>query len=310
MISLNDAADFLRICETENLTRAAQLAQVSTSTLSRSLNRLEDELQVKLCSRDQKGIALTAAGRRFRDFASDCLRRYNKLTVELKEEAHPLTGQVKIYCSVSASYIFIPRLLNELSLTHPNIEISLDTGDPANGLDLLTAKDSPDFVIAALPEQLPAHIHALPLLSFPLMLIAPKSPLHKLKGYDGQNVDLSTAPFILAAHGQLRSEVDQWFSQLQIKPNVYAEVAGHEAIVSLCALGFGLAVAPRLVIELSPFKSDLRQLPAPGLKGFNLALCCLKERAYEPVLRAVLRAAGKCAPTFAGDLSSRRLPFD
>lgn len=306
MINLADAADFLRICETENLTRAAALTGVSPSTLSRSLSRLEEELQVKLCTRDQKGIMLTAAGQRFREFASECLGRYTTMLHELQAGESPVQGAIKIYCSVSASYIFIPRLLSELRLAHPGLEVSLETGDPADALDLL-ADGNIDFVIAALPEQLPAHIRAVPLVSFPLVLIAPRSPLYKLPGYDGEHYDLAAVPFIMAERGQLRLEVDKWFAGQGVVPHIYSEVAGHEAIVSLCALGFGLAVAPRLVVDLSPFRGDIRQLPAKDLPNFHLALCSLQARQEEGIIKAVNEEARKTAPTFGADLLSRRL---
>ena len=310
MITLDDAADFLRICETENLTRAAQLAHVSPSTLSRSLTRLEDELKVKLCSRDQKGIALTPAGRRFRDFADECLKRYSTLLTELKTPASPLSGSVKIYCSVSASYIFIPRLLSELRLDHPNIEVSLETGDPANALSLLHEQDI-DFVIAALPETLSEDISVMPLVSFPLVLIGPRAPVHKLKGCGSSagsgEIDFKEAPFILPEHGQLRCEADKWFEKQGVHPANTTAVAGHEAIVSLCALGFGLAIAPSLVVELSPFKNDVQILPSDGLPDFNLGLCCLKSRAHEQIIQAVNRVAALSAPTFSADVARRRL---
>lgn len=306
MINLDDAAAFVRICETANLTRAAQLTQVSPSTLSRSLNRLEETLHVKLCTRDQKGIALTAAGRRFRDFAVNCLQDYQAMLTELEVSENPLSGAVKIYCSVSASYIFIPRLLSELRLDHPQIEVSLETGDPANALELLSG-DGIDFVIAALPDKLPESILAVPLVTFPLVLIAPKAPVHPLVGCTSSGYDLSAAPFILAEHGQLRYEVDAWFKAQQLKPNIYAEVAGHEAIVSLCALGFGLAIAPKLVVDLSPFKGDVVTLDAPKLPDFRLALCCRQSRAHEPILAACIKVAAKSAPTFSADLTRRRL---
>ena len=305
MINLDDAAAFVRICETENLTRAAQLSQVSPSTLSRSLNRLEDELPVKLCARDQKGIALTAAGRRFRDFAYKWLDEYQTMVTDLKVSENSLLGSVKLYCSVSASYIFIPRLLSELRLDHSQIEVNLETGDPANALDILQA-DGIDFVIAALPDKLPPEILAVPLVTFPLVLIAPKAPVQPLPGLSGNQVDLARTPFILAEHGQLRYEVDAWLKSQQLKPHIYAEVAGHEAIVSLCALGFGVAVAPKLVVELSPFKNDVTILQAPHLPDFRLALCCLQSRAHEPILQACIKVAQKSAPTFSAELTRRR----
>ncbi len=65
MIDLKDAQAFLRLCETSNLTRTATLCNVSPSTLSRTLSKLEKELKTTLCIRDKKGIFITEAGHRF-----------------------------------------------------------------------------------------------------------------------------------------------------------------------------------------------------------------------------------------------------
>lgn len=322
MIDLADAANFLRICETENLTRAASLAKVSPSTLSRSINRLENEMQVKLCRRDQKGIVLTEAGLRFREFASEALTSYTNLTEDLKTVARPVSGNLKMYCSVSASYIFIPRILSELRLNHPNLEISLETGDPACAFDLLRRNDrqevmpegsfphkirkSTDFVIAALPQEIPADISCIPLVTSPLLLIAPKNPLFKKEDiWDGHTYNLSKAPFIVAEQGQLRQDVEQWFRQRHQTLQIYSEVAGHEAIVSICALGFGLAIVPRIVADLSPFKNDVQILEADSLPDFRIGLCCLKSRAREKLIQAVRTVAQKVAPTFSSDLNRR-----
>lgn len=79
MIDLKDAAAFLRLCETSNLTRTATLCNVSPSTLSRTLNKLERELNAKLCIRDKKGIFITEAGRKFEAFAKKTLNAYSEL---------------------------------------------------------------------------------------------------------------------------------------------------------------------------------------------------------------------------------------
>ena len=134
MIDLKDAAAFLRLCETSNLTRTATLCNVSPSTLSRTLNKLERELNAKLCIRDKKGIFITEAGRKFEAFAKKTLNSYSELESELDSGLGAVSGVIKIYCSVTASYLFIPRLLNELHLTAPNLEIKLETGDPADAL--------------------------------------------------------------------------------------------------------------------------------------------------------------------------------
>ena len=97
MIDLKDAAAFLRLCETSNLTRTATLCNVSPSTLSRTLNKLEKDLNAKLCIRDKKGIFITDAGRKFEEFARKTLNNYAKLETELDKGVGTLSGICKIF---------------------------------------------------------------------------------------------------------------------------------------------------------------------------------------------------------------------
>ncbi len=305
MIDLKDAAQYLRVCETENLTRAAALSGVSPSTLSRTLTKLEKELNVKLCCRDRKGIVITKAGRLFERFAKDTLKSFAKLQQCLSQEIVPLNGTLKIYCSVSASYIFIPRLLSELRLLYPNLEISLETGDPANALEFLNC-DGIDFVIAPKPKIIDESIDCVDLISFPLALIAPRAPVYPIKGYDNGVCNLSEVPMVLPEKGKLRADIEEYFKSKKAKINVYTQVAGHEAIVSMVALGFGLAVVPRVIADLSPVRNDVVILDCPDLPYFDVALCNLKSRSQEPAIKALCSLARSVAPTFARDLRSRR----
>ena len=304
MIDLKDAAAFLRLCETSNLTRTATLCNVSPSTLSRTLNKLEKDLNAKLCIRDKKGIFITEAGRKFEAFARKTLNDFSKLESELDTGLGAISGVIKIYCSVTASYLFIPRLLNELHLTAPNLEIKLETGDPADALHKL---DDPktDFVISAMPNEIPYNIQYADLVAFPLILIAPKKPRFSLNT-DLNNLDLEQVPFVMPEKGQLRYEVEKYLNSQEITPHIYSEVSGHEAIVSLTALGFGVSVVPRLVYEISPFKNDVVVIRDIPWSNFRIALCNLKSRANDKKIKVVHDLAKRLAPSFTPDLTRRR----
>ncbi|MGN1281989.1 MAG: HTH-type transcriptional activator IlvY [Succinivibrio sp.] len=304
MIDLKDAAAFLRLCETSNLTRTATLCNVSPSTLSRTLNKLEKDLNAKLCIRDKKGIFITEAGRKFEEFARKTLNEFSTLESELDSGIGTISGVVKIYCSVTASYLFIPRLLNELHLTAPNLEVKLETGDPADALNKLDDSQY-DFVISALPNDLPLDIQYVDLVTFPLILIAPKKPRFTVNT-DLTDPDLSVTPFVMPEKGQLRYEVEKYFNSQEITPHIYSEVSGHEAIVSLTALGFGVSVVPRLVYELSPFKNDVIVIKDLPWANFRVALCNKKSRAKEKNIKVVHDLSKRLAPSFTPDLTRRR----
>lgn len=306
MIDLKDAAAFLRLCETSNLTRTASLCCVSPSTLSRTLNKLEKNLNTKLCIRDKKGVFITPAGRKFELFARRVLAEYADLANVLNQSAESISGSVRVFCSVTACYLFIPRLLNELQFAAPNLEIKLETGDPADALNRLDEKKA-DLVISALPSEIPAHIQYVDLVTFPLILIAPKKPrFTPPPGNTWEEGELERLPYVIPQKGQLRFETDKWFSAQGIRPRIYAEIAGHEAIVSLTALGFGLSIVPRLVYELSPFKNDVNVLRELPWSNFRVALCSLISKSSDRKIVIVRDTAMRIAPSFSPDLSRRR----
>lgn len=306
MLDLKDAATFLRLCETANLTRTASLCNVSPSTLSRTLNKLESELKTKLCIRDKKGVFITDAGRKFEVFARKTLNEYTELESSLKTSPDTVKGKIRIFCSVTACYMFIPRLLNELHLSAPGLEIKIETGDPAESLERLKDDKSLDFAISALPSEVPEDFTYVDLVTFPLILIAPKKPRFSSESRDITAQDLSDVPFVMPEKGQLRYEVEKWLTAQGITPRIYSEVAGHEAIVSLAALGFGIAVVPRLVYDISPFKNDVMILKELPWSDFRVALCCLSDHCQEKRIHTVIEVAKRIAPSFEPDLTRRR----
>jgi len=106
--------------------------------------------------------------------------------------------------------------------------------------------------------------------------------------------------------GQLRYEVEKFFQSQEISPHIYSEVAGHEAIVSLTALGFGVSVVPRLVYEISPFKNDVLVVKEIPWSNFRVALCNLKSRSKDKTIRVFHDLAKRLAPSFTPDLTRRR----
>ncbi|MGA8656563.1 MAG: LysR family transcriptional regulator [Chthoniobacterales bacterium] len=66
---------FVRVAETENVSRAALKLHISQPALSRQIRDLEDEIGVSLLERTAKSVSLTEAGRLFLDEARAVLER-------------------------------------------------------------------------------------------------------------------------------------------------------------------------------------------------------------------------------------------
>jgi LysR family positive regulator for ilvC len=93
---------------------------------------------------------------------------------------------------------------------------------------------------------------------------------------------------ILAERGLARERLLARLDQSGQSPRIYATVAGHEAVVAMVSLGFGIAVVPELVIQHSPKRDTVRVLPwLSDLQPFALGLCALKARLKDPLLKAL-----------------------
>ena len=96
---------------------------------------------------------------------------------------------------------------------------------------------------------------------------------------------------MLPAHGLARDYADNWLGRLGIKPIIYAEIEGHEAILALVALGCGAGVVPKLVLEKSALRERIVEIPVrPALGRFRIALCVRENSLSNPLVQAVWEA--------------------
>ena len=66
-----------------------------------------------------------------------------------------------------------------------------------------------------------------------------------------------TIPIILSEAGATRERIEEWVNKRNIRTKIYAQVAEHEAIVSMVGLGLGVSLSPDIVIENSPLKDQI-----------------------------------------------------
>jgi len=279
---------FLTLTETLHYGRAGDLCHLSPSALSRSIKQLEATLGVTLFNRDNRHVELTAEGRIFQNYAREALSQWDSLRNTLLSEAHELQGEVSVYCSVTASYSFLYDLLRKFRSQHPRIEIKLHTGDPAAAINQVLKGDE-DLAIAARPNQLPAGLAFRSIGLSPLVFIAPQQDpwISPLLEPDLESIDWSSLPMILSERGLARERVDEWFRNKAIKPNIYAQVSGNEAIVSMVSLGLGVGVVPKIVLDNSPLADRVRLLDiTPRLAAYDVGVCVLEKKLRSPLIQA------------------------
>lgn len=299
---------FINLAEERHFGRAANRSHISASAATRALQRLESETGTRLLERDNRSVHLTRSGQEFLAYARQAVQGWRGILAGLSEYQQAPKGALRLYCSVTATYALLASILPQVRQRYPGIEIHLNTGDQA--LAVARVEDGiEDLAIAAHPGQLADKLCFQSLAESPLVCIAPviDCQLRSVLNVEAEP-DWRSLPFIIAEGGLARTRLEQWFEQRRIDPQVYAYVSGHEAIVSLVALGFGLGVVPQLVLESSALRDQLQVLPyGPALKPFNIGLVARKERLHDPVVRVVWDLAGNyeyAGAGFEGDLPS------
>lgn len=282
---------FRHLASSLHFGKTAEAFYVSPSTLSRTITRLEQELGCELLIRDNRSAKLTEAGQHFQQFAEQQLEQLSLLKLSINQQQAQLTGKLHIYCSVTAAYSHLPALIDRFRQQHPLVEIMLTTGDAADALPQVQ-QQAADLAIAAKPENLSSSYYFHRLASIPLNLIAPTIACNVQQQLQQTSLDWSQIPIILPEHGSARIRFEKWFRSMQFgKPNIYATVSGHEAIVSMVALGCGVGIVPQVVVDHSPVKDRVYPLNIKhDIAPFELGVCCLNIRKEQPLLKAFFAA--------------------
>lgn len=279
---------FLALADNLHFGKTSREHHVSPSALSRSIKQLEDELGVALFLRDNRSVSLTREGVRFRSYAQEVLSGWQDLRHSFQLEQEILQGELSLYCSVTASYSFLYDTLSRFRQDYPRIEIKLHTGDAAKAVERVRDGEE-DIAIGARPESLPAGIAFQPITRSALCFIGPQSPQllseEQIRQPDTNN--WRDVPMILSEEGLARDRTDRWLRQHSIKPRIYAQVSGNEAIVSMVSLGFGVGIVPQIVLDNSPLTSRIRVYDIkPPLAPYDIGLFALEKRLKEPLINA------------------------
>lgn len=263
--------------------QTASAMYVSPSTLSRAIQRLEEECNTALFVRDNRSVKLTAAGQQLLSFAQHTLAEWQQLKVSLQQSERELTGELKLFCSVTASQSYLPNLLREFRQQYPQVELKLTTGDPAQSVSMVMHQEA-DVAIAIHTPDFPKELAFVPLDTIPLLLITPNdSGLTQLSQVEWRNHQV-----VLPESGPSKRIVHHWFAEQGIRPRIYATVTGNEAIVSMVALGCGLGIVPRVVLDNSLASNKVNRIPLQDIESYRLGLCYLKKRAQEATLNALI----------------------
>lgn len=122
---LDDIDTFARVVEAQSFSRAARALHLPTSTVSRSVARLEASLGVQLLTRTTRALALTSDGAAFVARATPALAALREAVRAVTEPADRPHGVLRVTAPYDLGTEWVPELVASYVARHPDVRVDV-----------------------------------------------------------------------------------------------------------------------------------------------------------------------------------------
>lgn len=129
---------FVVLSDKKKFTEAAYECNMTQSTLSKKIKKMENELGVQLFNRTMHETVLTEEGKKFYKYAKSILMMYDRALVELQPNT------IRLGCMSVLSPYHIPKMLRDFSLSHQHLEFHIKESSARYAIDHI---DDFDFIL-------------------------------------------------------------------------------------------------------------------------------------------------------------------
>ena len=240
---------FVVLARTRNFTRAAEELHMSQSSLSRSIQRLEEQMGRVLFDRKPREVILTEAGELLLDKAKSILREVDDLFFEISQVGRK--SRIRLGVIPTIAPYFLPGFLGFFCDEFPEIAVTVQE-DTTEHLLRRCENGEIDLVILALPVEA-RHLQIEALFDEELLLVLPAG--HALtKGKKIRMEALADYPFVMLNEAHcLADSIASFCRRKSIQPVTVERTSQLATVQELVALGHGVSIVPAMArkIDLS-----------------------------------------------------------
>lgn len=236
---------FLKIAELGSFTRAADALSVSQPAISRSIQKLEEELGQPVFERRSRSVALTDAGVLLQVRAQEALTLLEETKAELSDDGQ--TGRVRVGAIPTIAPYFLPSILKRFSSEFPHATAWVQENTTDNLLKSCKQGEI-DLAILALPIDT-KHLEYEVLFEEELFLVLPsRHPL--LERSSIRPVDVQPYPFILLDEAHCLSDnIVSFCKQRSFQPISIERTSQLAMVLELVSLSHGVSLIPAMARE-------------------------------------------------------------
>ncbi|MDM4017857.1 LysR family transcriptional regulator [Roseiconus lacunae] len=242
---------FLKLAENRNFTRAAEELLISQPALSRSIQRLEEELGVPLVVRKSKALDLTDAGLLMKSRAEQIMAIIDDTKARITDDGE--SGRIRLGAIPTIAPYFLPPFLKRFAKDFPKAKVELHE-DTTQNLLAGCSQGEIDLLILALPV-VGKHLAVETLFTEELLLVlAENHPLLEKKQI--RAADIETLPFVVLNEAHCLSDtISTYCRGRSFQPVTVGRTNQLSMVQELVALSESVSFVPEMAAKLDRAES-------------------------------------------------------
>lgn len=256
---------FQLVAEQRSFTKAAELAGLTQSAVTRQVQGMEASLGVTLFERTTRSVHLTPAGEMLRAESGRLLGSVDEVLQRIREDFAGAKKEIRVAVSRSVGLAYLPGFFhaNVRRLTQVGYRVSF--ADSAEILSALEANEA-DLGVLCPPARLPATLRVTHRFTDTFTVIAPTEQAHGFTSAARRaRLDWALRQnwLLLEESGTTGRRLRTWLKREGIVVDPGMTLDSFDLIINLVALGMGVSCVPIRALALYSGKKNLRRIPWP-----------------------------------------------
>lgn len=274
-MQLRDIVYVLAVADEGNFSKAALKVHVSQPALSQLIQRLEDELGVKLFIRKSNRVILTNAGKIFYEDGKEILKRSDKLIEKMRDFRSLKEGELTIAIAPFYQRYYLLEILEKFQQKHCGIKIKLVDAFSQDSELLLQGKVDLAFVILPYDNK---GIKYEALIKEGIYLAVPKKfeinrllPAPNERALTGDDLQiLFEQSFIMYQRGRRMYKTSiELCNCAGFSPRIAFETNSCEGLNAMVARGMGIGFIPEAIDRTGALREQINYYPIAEETAFR-----------------------------------------
>ena len=283
--TLNQLQIFLKIVQTQSVTKASEELNLTQPAVSIQLKNFQDQFDIPLTEVVGRKIYITDFGLEIAEAAENIINQVYAINYKTLAYKGQLTGRLKISVVSTGKYV-MPYFLTKFLQQHSGIELKMDVTNKNKVVESLEKNDVDFALVSILPNTL--NIEKLDLLQNKLYLVG--STKTNLKKANSTKEIFKDLPLIFREKGSgTRQTMESFIEKNNISVLKKLELTSNEAVKQSLLAGLGYSIMPLIGIKNELHNNELQIISIKGLPIITTwSLIWLKGKKHSPVSKSFL----------------------